>query len=279
MPETISLTEEQKKQGNDAVNKRVSVHTVGFVKLSRQGRVERTQLCGTGTLVQAGGKFGILTADHALKALPRKGEIGLVLCARIRTEGARFNISADHAKFISIGENPEGKQEGPDLGLLILSPADASRLQAEQAFYDLERRRDKLLAREVAPGFWTVNGIIAEWKKEGPHARFAGVDLIKGLCLLGGVRNPKTRGQFDFIDFEVDCTPPSVLPNSFEGISGGGLWESTGQIVDDKFVINDVLLSGVIFFQTAINEDNWRFLVCHGRRSIYNHAIKALLAQ
>ena len=142
--------------------------------MAEGGKKASTQLRGTGILVQANGKFGILTADHALKALPRTGDIGLILCGRIRTNATRFTISANNAKFISIGENPNEDKAGPDLGLIVLSQADASRLQAEQAFYDLSKRRDKLLSRKVAPGFWTVNGVIAEWKEVGDHGSFAG---------------------------------------------------------------------------------------------------------
>ncbi len=76
-----------------------------------------------------------------------------------------------------------------------------------------------------------------------------------------------TRGDFDYIDFDVDVSFPGI-PRNFGGVSGGGLWKvliyrsaSPGEI--DWLRV----LEGVAFHQSDLANGH-RIIRCHGEQSI-----------
>ena len=83
-------------------------------------------------------------------------------------------------------------------------------------------------------------------------------------------------GGHDYFAFPVEYEQgSSMLPKSFKGMSGGGLWQvpltrdPRGQITHEA-----PLLSGVVFYeeqtQASFN------IKCHGRQSVYQVAYEAL---
>src|SRR5690606_2218837 len=73
---------------------------------------------GSGTLVTAGGRHAILTADHVLDALPKKGEFGLVL-PTVGTHPVlhRYRVNVANVSRITVGK-ASYDCNGPDLGLV-----------------------------------------------------------------------------------------------------------------------------------------------------------------
>lgn len=76
-----------------------------------------------------------------------------------------------------------------------------------------------------------------------------------------------TRGDFDYLDFDVEVSFPGI-PQDFGGVSGGGWWKvlihrsvSTGAI--DWLRI----LEGVAFHQSALANGR-RIIRCHSQQSI-----------
>ena len=83
-------------------------------------------------------------------------------------------------------------------------------------------------------------------------------------------------GGHDYFAFPVEYEQgSSMLPKSFRGMSGGGLWQvpltrdPRGEITHEA-----PLLSGVVFYeeqtQASFN------IKCHGRQSVYRVAYEAL---
>ena len=93
----------------------------------------------------------------------------------------------------------------------------------------------------------------------------------------GGVRGEQRRGEFDLLDFEARRNEKYTGPESFEGMSGGGLWQVVPKLLEDGSVeIKETLLSGVAFFYQTLTE-KVSTITCHARRSIYERAFAALV--
>lgn len=65
-------------------------------------------------------------------------------------------------------------------------------------------------------------------------------------------------------------------PDSYEGTSGGGLWQVTLKRDESQNIVaDDVILRGVVFYQHPLVEGKTG-LRCHGYKSIYDIAYSAL---
>jgi len=261
-----------------AANDWISDYAVGFAKLSGNGTAEDADLGGSGTLVTAGGHHAILTADHVLDNLPSRGELGLILPTRFVPRLHRAVIKAELARRVTIGD-ASYDSNGPDLGLLVLPQADVLKLEATKTFYNLDKRRDRMLSAPptLDMGGWIVCGMVAEWTSDlPPEAGFSRVKIFRGISGFGVVRTERYDGErFDYLEFETKYNAAYQGPDSFKGLSGGGLWQIVLEEHDGAVTISDVLLSGVIYFQSDLLGEI-RTLFCHGRRSIYEHAVKSL---
>ena len=58
------------------------------------------------------------------------------------------------------------------------------------------------------------------------------------------------------------------MPNTFGGVSGGGLWKFELYNVNGKHEVRGKILAGVAIEETA-KMDNSRYIRCHGWNSIY----------
>ena len=112
----------------------------------------------------------------------------------------------------------------------------------------------------------------AEWTSDLPVERgFTRVKAFRGLCGAGVVTSQHTRGDYDYLHFEAKYGGLYEGPQSYEGFSGGGLWQIQFTDQDGQLQISDSLLSGVAFYQSEIVAE-LRTIYCHGRKSIYENA-------
>src|SRR5881396_723318 len=104
--------------------------TIGFVRAYQVRESKKpgpddfvADLGGCGTLVSAAGIRAIVTADHVLKTLPES--FGLIVLTRIERQCRRMIVEGARRITVARGLDPA---RGPDLGLLVLSPIDATKL-------------------------------------------------------------------------------------------------------------------------------------------------------
>jgi hypothetical protein len=171
-----------------------------------------------------------------------------------------------------------GDAKGPDLAAIVLPPNTAAEFSARASFYNLQKRRSRMLERPlpVEHGGWILYGFVDERTSRHPgEYSFSEVVYFTSVCGGGVVTSEEQRNGFDYLNFRVKYEGPYDDPQSFEGMSGGALWQVLGHIQDGAVTMADPLLSGVPFFQTKI-QDNACTIVCHGRRSIYDRVIAAL---
>lgn len=259
-----------------ATSERIAHFAVGFVKIV--GQEDDAVPAGSGTLITAAGRHAILTADHALDALPRTGEFGLVLpISGTEPRLHRYRLDTAKVQKISIARASYDRN-GPDLGLLVLGSPDVTKLETTKTFYNLSNRRERMLTgpRSIQMGGWFLVGMAAEWTSDLPPERgFTRVKGFRGLCGAGVVSSEYSAGAYDYLNFEAKYSELYQGPDSYQGFSGGGLWQIELRERDGKPDLGDVLLSGVAFYESEIVGDI-RTIYCHGRRSVYEHAWDAL---
>lgn len=260
----------------EEIAKDISDFMVGFAKLCNTDFEQDAELGGSGTLVQIDDVYGILTAYHVLKKLPDTGDIGLILPRRSQPQLHAPTIKGEVVQKVKVayGENAD---EGPDIGFLLLPSEVAGWLKAIKSFYNLSRRREKVLTspHDYRDGVWFLCGFAAEQTSEEPaQAGFAKVKVFRGDIGVVGVNREFSIDDFDYFDFEARYGGINHAPESFKGFSGGGLWQAPlirGE--DGKLRAKEIILSGVAFYETG-RADNRNVIRCHGRRSVYKQAIE-----
>jgi hypothetical protein len=130
--------------------------------------------------------------------------------------------------------------------------------------------------RSIDMGGWFLCGMVGEWTSDlSPKSGFARVKAFHAVAGAGVVVAERINAGFDYLDFEGKYNTAYEGPDCFGGFSGGGLWQVVFGERDGAVNIVDALLSGVIFYQSELGGDT-RTIFCHGRRSIYEHAVQAL---
>jgi len=260
----------------EEIAKYISDFMVGFVILRDTDFEQEAELGGSGTLVQIDDVYGILTAYHVLKNLPDTGDIGLILPTRSQPQLRAPKIKGEVVQKVKVAHGKKAA-EGPDIGFLLLPPVEVGWLRSIKSFYNLSRHCGKVLTspQDYHDGVWFLCGFAAEHTSEEPaQAGFAKVKVFRGAVGAGGVNREFSIDDFDYFDFEARYGGINQAPESFEGYSGGGLWQAPlirGE--DGKLRAKEIVLSGVAFYETDRN-DNRNLIRCHGRRSVYQQAIE-----
>lgn len=259
-PEEIkSLLEDEKSGLREEVVRTVGVHTVVLLTISDSREGEVLDLGGTGTLVSIARFHYILTAAHVWEErLKSARDVGITLkedidhCCRIRA--ASF--------VVSCMLRPDNWNEwGPDLVFLKLPENLVGGIEAFRSFYrlDMERAGVKL------------DGIEARILMGAPRATGKFTRTHADLSINGFFADVSAqaynKGEFDYIDLREDVALPGV-PQTFGGVSGGGLWRvQIYQSPDTGKIDWSWLLEGTAFHQSDLI-DNHRIIRCHGRKSI-----------
>ena len=270
-PGKIALT----RQFLEAATIGLADYAVGFVKIMDDRAPIDAQLAGSGTLVAIDDTHAILTADHVLRHLPSAGEVGLILPTRFTPQAHNFSLRMEFAEKVSVGRGSV-EADGPDLALLVLPPSVVGTIRASKSFYNLPRLQEQALAPRwpTDVGIWCLCGVAHEWTSDAePERGYKRVKIFRGMCGSGKVIGEQTRDGWDYINFGAKYGPGYEGPHSFEGCSGGGLWQIViGKSETGEAVVTETVLLGVAFYQCAV-EDGTRVIRCHGRRSIYGPAV------
>jgi hypothetical protein len=243
-------------------------YSVGFVRMEFSHGREDAVLLGSGTLVSIGPTHAVLTADHVLRVLPNEGRLGMILAHHQKP--TTFDIQG--ISYLKIARGTIDA-DGPDLGAVILAPSIAGSIAAQKTFYNLDLRRDQMLNSppDLHDGFWFVNGYIDEYTMEGVAENGGLIKRFYNLSAAGSPDRMDIVGDFDFFDFPVETSARLCVPESFGGMSGGGLWQVPLKLENGKIIHRFPLLSGVVFYQepTTVKTCGVR---CHGRQSVYRVA-------
>lgn len=245
--------------------------TVGFVRT----RDSAPSSLGSGTLIKFGTIVGVLTCAHVLEALLKEDEVG-ILCFPVRaTQIQRLLLSMATTDSIAIGSAPWG-ESGPDLAFLRLPAAivgDIERL-ATIANGNIHRRNIAAGEPALTRTFCAVSGVIDEMTKP-PIV----TPIVNGIVATTPFEGMINAGHLFVDDDSVDrfrlqpvASDGVLLPKSYKGTSGGGLWKVfLGQ---DDFSIFQVRLIGVAYWEKPIGDE--LHIIGHGQVSIYDSLFNAI---
>lgn len=252
---------------------RIGQHSIGFVRVL--GNEDDAAIAGSGTLITAAGRFAILTADHVLQALPTSGPLSFVIVREGWTHRHRLQLDSFALEKKTVGKASH-TADGPDIGVLILPPRDAAVLGTFQTFYNVDKRRERMLSQRVTEENWALFGMLEERTIDAmPDGKFARIKGFYGHVGFGTKPIERTSSGWDYLDFIALYNDHYQGPESYQGTSGGGLWQVEYKETGGAVEVAEVWLSGVAYFESPRPADT-RTIYCHGRKSIYDRVFKAM---
>lgn len=272
---TDGTTETPMKEIPDSVIASIGEGLLNFLvpilAIPQCGSEPDIKLIGSGTLVTISDSHYILTAAHVWDAIERSGEIHLALPTR---RPSRFTMLPDEItpKVLWNGSSAEW---GPDLALLEIPLARVGTIEARRSFLNLSKQKAELVDQppKIEKGFWVVTGMV---EVQSSVQRFQEnktlMASVHSQAFCGGIQQTHERQSYDYFDTGAELHLPGV-PNSFGGVSGGGLWQADLSINKEGTVSWDGKrhLRGVAFWESPI-ADQRRAIRCHGPRSLYDVA-------
>ena len=228
----------------------------------------------SGTFVKCGYRFGILTAYHAIEPfnfIPNAtDQLGIATAKYEHTLLIEM-------QYLSPIKFPSTEKYGdPDMVFLeILDQSKLYWIKDNKSFWDIPFENGVSMIKKCSSNsslLWAIAGLPQSMKQEeqpkGNFDRVLGLPLQVYFC--GGIEKRFEADGFDYIELMANYDSKDPMPDSFVGISGGGLWRIPMSI-DRKDLKNlkfdKPVLSGLQFCQT-LREGNNRRLRCYGCKSV-----------
>jgi hypothetical protein len=245
--------------------------TVGFVRT----RNSAPSSLGSGTLIRFGDTAGVLTCAHVLEALLKEDDIG-ILCFPIRaTQIQTLRLPMAMTNSIAIGSAPWG-ESGPDLAFLRLPAANVGDIERVATIANGDFHRQNIVAGEPAPTrkVCAVSGVIDEMTKPPVIRQIVGgivaTTPFEGMINIGHVFVDDESA--DRFRFQPGPSEGMILPKSYKGTSGGGLWKFF--LDENDFSVVQVRLIGVAYWQKPVGDE--LHIIGHGQASIYETLFNAI---
>jgi len=252
---------------------KIRKYSVGLIKVGNKDDDRETEFCGSGTFFKFGNHYGILTAAHVViqKAMEDSYALGINLMI---SEEHRLQFEIKELNILFIRRNKFGPY-GPDIAAIILPVEKIGLLKEKKGFYNISQYPQNLSDEDADSsgylntgiGLWTVCGCPDDFKSTVDSTRnFKGAwkfTIPRMSCII---ENELIKDGYDYLDFVVptDCKEP----NSFGGVSGGGLWHVPLAKHNKDIICGIPILSGVAYYEEHVAK-NKRIIRCHGRKSIY----------
>lgn len=204
----------------DAILGHVSNFAVGLVR--RMEGTGGSTVLGSGVLMSIEGRRGILTAGHVAAAYEKLPEIGLVRFVAGGQQRRMLKLDGTQTIILQSSDTFTESKEVLDLAFTQLPPDIAASIEAQGVFLNIERNRTKMEAAPPAEGNHcdAMLGLIAEFS-QAPFVE--GKDVIspmRGVLHTGHVcAQENGLLTVEAMEYNLD-----KLPQSFGGMSGGGLW-------------------------------------------------------
>jgi hypothetical protein len=215
-------------------------------------------------LAQLGSTFGLITAGHVLKELER-GEVGIVRFPDMDGRLQNLRLDLGHTSRTNMWPGNEG--DVPDLDFLKIPELDAKRLEAlGSVFYNLGRERNFARSKpnHRMSKAYAVVGVIGEWTDVEEQAEGRKI-IVGGLFGAAKITREFEENGVALVEVAIDYDQGPTIPKSYEGVSGGALWELHPEHDEEMKVVRvNKKLHGVAFLQSKDN----RLIVCNAGPSI-----------
>jgi hypothetical protein len=240
----------------------------------------------SGVFAECFGCKGILTAGHCAATFLEAGTVALLISEAYH----RLWLKSASFEHVPVGfDETEGPLlSGPDLSFVIIKDENILRaIQSQRLeFYNLDNRRDEaeaIFSRPIAKSNWCVTGCPKE-KMEissgligGQPQKVINTFAFAIQCNLIGIEMG-TAG-YDYIRLRV-LSDFENFPDSYKGVSGGGIWYQRFVTNDDKNYRVEPILAGINCWQsqqTMKAKYKVRVVTGHAFVSIYRQVKLALM--
>lgn len=248
----------------------ITKFSTGLIKISKykSSPSEIMRLIGSGTFIIIDDKkFGILTAHHVAAEFSNMDELGLFVSPE--NQEHMFSIPVQHLRIVNIGA--PGKDPKPDLSVIILPDAVVPTIRGSKSFYPIRKESyHPELDSEIIRDPFFICGVPEIGTKDAKSRK--GIKTLKSfqlLCGPTGVLKYYSVDKFDYFEVGVEYNSKFSLPETFGGVSGGGVWRVPILILPNgEVTAKNHYLCGCVFYQTE-KKANKRNLLCHGPKSIY----------
>jgi hypothetical protein len=232
---------------------------------------------GSGTLIRFGSIVGVLTCAHVLEALPDGKHIG-ILCFPVQaTQVQRLRFRVRKKDSVAIGAQPWGEL-GPDLGFLRLPETIIGDIESIATIVNGDLHQQNIVAGdpEGTMKLCAMAGVIGEESKPPTIERATNAIIetttFQALLNVGHVFvHDKNADRFRFQPIPSEGV---ILPRSYKGTSGGGLWKF--YLAQETFSLVQARLIGVAYYQKPVGDE--LHIVGHGQISIYDTLFNAFNA-
>ena len=246
----------------------VALHSIGLAIAEPDMSVR----AGSGTLVQVGNVYGILTAAHCVRAIKKYAKIDIApLTADSDPIRIKMEMEVKHAATIGLGETDT--PDGPDLAFIRTPPNLTGWLKAALSFVNLNREPREFEGADRCFGVFGIVNTLTNSKAE-IDAKTKGV-ILGAVFSNGEIKAEKKKDWYDSFEFTHTGYKDFALLEDFEGASGGSVWKIFFKHHGRKGVVVGHELWGVPYWQYN-NDDGGKTLICHGRAGIYGRLLQQI---
>jgi hypothetical protein len=245
--------------------------TVGFVRLKDDAPASR----GSGTLIRFGNIIGILTCAHVLEALLGEEEIG-ILCFPVRpAQIQRLRLSMATTDHVPIGVRPWG-EGGPDLAFLKLPTPVVGDIESIATIVNGDLHRQNIIAgepegtRKLCAMAGVVDGMSKSPIIDPIPTGIIATTPFEALVNAGHVFVDDENA--DRFRFQPIASEGMILPASYKGTSGAGLWKF--YLAPESLSLVQARLIGVAYWEKPVGEEI--HIIGHGQVSVYETLFNAI---
>jgi hypothetical protein len=253
----------------DRIVRDVGPFTVGLLLISQTAQGERLDLWGTGTLVWFAGVHYILTAAHVWEKLCEgagPASVGLTLRENLTH---RYLIDRDAIVATGPPKPAQWNEWGPDIVFLRVPPQHVGGIEVYRAFWNLARKQT--FSHVICIDLRVLMGApyeLGEFTQVHAEFEINGMFSKPDIERYSSMQAPEAiRRDYDYVDLDMDLALLGV-PQTFGGVSGGGLWRVLVYWSDTKNEIDWAMdIEGVAFHESDLVNGH-RTVRCHGPQSI-----------
>ena len=227
----------------DVVIARLKFHTIGLSY--RKSDSAARQVLGSGVLVTIGGRRGILICGHVAEMFEKVGDVQLGFFNSDAQN--KFPLRADLNQILQSSHSFEEAETVIDLAFTLLTPELATSVDAKSGVFlnaDKNRKKMEEFAATRKQFFDVILGLVEE---------FSGKPEVDGKNIVSNLRAVLYSGRIVPCENGLLLFEPKErenLPNSFGGMSGGGVWRiyyDESKKGDDAFVA--AMLCGIVSWE------------------------------
>jgi hypothetical protein len=259
---------------------RFSPYTVPLFKYRKEDP-NSVRFIGCATLVKCPHRCGLLTARHVIHFpnVPIGDQNTDVTLGLGLSRGDLLPFQCMGLIEHSIGR-PISEKMGPDLTFIeIPTGPSLGTLRDRKSFWRIDKK-PPLWLDSIRPDttLLCTMGSPAEYKEQTVAGQHVHISLSES-GYFGGYESTDIfeDGGFDFIDTAIEYGTGWNLPQSFGGVSGGGLWAFNvgGDENGSNFTVHDVSFCGVAFYESDLVNQK-KAIKHHFFKSVYEVAMRAI---